>query len=527
MRKGGERMKLNCEVVKDVYLLYKEDELSSNVKKAVEEHLGNCEECKTYYDEQAEYTSITARDKQLIEPSKKLDEKLKLKLKLRRLQVVLIFVLSMFVIYSYFNYVDQRKTLLYELQNIEQSVDVVKTHLDKDNLYYDENTSNNIKNSYYNLTNGYKRIERNLNYLERKEFEDKAYTLTINYEFLRLLEQMNQKSISNELTFEDKVALGQMRVYFMQYEQLLNKEISKLEAINDKTDIKAILNTLNIEEIAKLTNEINQLSLTYYKYNKFPKDTERKSEQAIEEILTTTFNSPNADVTLNLYEETPYLYSFEVKDKDKLIYGGIDAYTGQFMNIIDKSASQEGSIFISEDEALTELNKKLKLIFGDGLDFEVTNLGLNYDFDRNREVEYDYGFKKNPENIKHLMLYTYRVTPVKEGYEINSQYIMRVDARTGELVVMYLDYSFNTKLFDKTIEFNTPKTIIDIEDGLDLIANEKDKYGEKINYEYAGTLYIRSKVTGNYELVHQYNSYPFPMYTRYIKVGTGKEDFLY
>ena len=43
-------MKLECPVIKDLYVLYSENELSEEVRGAVEEHLGGCKECKNIYE---------------------------------------------------------------------------------------------------------------------------------------------------------------------------------------------------------------------------------------------------------------------------------------------------------------------------------------------------------------------------------------------------------------------------------------------------------------------------------------------
>lgn len=44
-------MKDICDVIKDLLLIYKEDEVSEDTREFVEEHLKGCEECRTYYEQ--------------------------------------------------------------------------------------------------------------------------------------------------------------------------------------------------------------------------------------------------------------------------------------------------------------------------------------------------------------------------------------------------------------------------------------------------------------------------------------------
>lgn len=57
-------MSLNCDVVKDLVVLYKDECINESTKKQIDEHLSTCNECKKYYknfdkmDTQEEITEI-------------------------------------------------------------------------------------------------------------------------------------------------------------------------------------------------------------------------------------------------------------------------------------------------------------------------------------------------------------------------------------------------------------------------------------------------------------------------------------
>ena len=43
-------MKQSCNVIKDLLILYEDDACSEDSRKAVEEHLNECQECRNYFN---------------------------------------------------------------------------------------------------------------------------------------------------------------------------------------------------------------------------------------------------------------------------------------------------------------------------------------------------------------------------------------------------------------------------------------------------------------------------------------------
>lgn len=70
-------MKLECPVVRDLYVLYKENELSREVRDAVMEHLESCSWCKNIYESEKDFGDILKHDTE-DQPSKKMDENRKI-----------------------------------------------------------------------------------------------------------------------------------------------------------------------------------------------------------------------------------------------------------------------------------------------------------------------------------------------------------------------------------------------------------------------------------------------------------------
>jgi hypothetical protein len=123
-------MKLDCPVVRDLHVLYIENELSLEVKDAVMEHLGECEECRKLYTENLGVSQVLNKDINE-SPSSRLDESMLLKLKIGKLKVG-VFVLAIVFFMSVFNYYSStRYDLNYDLSrtvgligNIWQSTDI-------------------------------------------------------------------------------------------------------------------------------------------------------------------------------------------------------------------------------------------------------------------------------------------------------------------------------------------------------------------------------------------------------------------
>ena len=79
-------MSLGCEVVRDLYVLYKSGDLSDSTRKNIDEHISGCEICRTIYEQEDGFEKIFKEEKKIV-ASEALDEKLLLRLRLKRLRI--------------------------------------------------------------------------------------------------------------------------------------------------------------------------------------------------------------------------------------------------------------------------------------------------------------------------------------------------------------------------------------------------------------------------------------------------------
>lgn len=99
-------MKLDCDIVQELYPLYAENELSPKLKKRIDEHLSSCDKCKMIFTEGEGFHDFIQADTEVIQPDHSLDEKLKQSLKKQRYfqyaKMGLILIFSIAAIYFLF-----------------------------------------------------------------------------------------------------------------------------------------------------------------------------------------------------------------------------------------------------------------------------------------------------------------------------------------------------------------------------------------------------------------------------------------
>ena len=126
-------MKFDCEVVQDLYVLYKDGDISENTKHNVEDHLKECDKCKAIYESEIEFEENLLNSLKQT-PSDKVDEGLFLKLKIKRFKIgiamgliIILLVCSSVGFSSYFNnsynkYIYGRKLLQRDIRYAEGKI---------------------------------------------------------------------------------------------------------------------------------------------------------------------------------------------------------------------------------------------------------------------------------------------------------------------------------------------------------------------------------------------------------------------
>ena len=491
-------MKFDCEVVQDLYVLYEENELSPNVRARVDEHLQSCSTCREIYESGQGFSSEVKVDNETIAPSSSLDEKIKMKLKLRKMKIALLFMASLLVIYSFLNYADNRKWLVHELSVAAPAINDLRFQIESAKSDYEFNR--NVTNKTMELQDFNSRIVRYLNFLEKRDYENTTGSLFISFhlnDFLVLLNERYRQGLWNET---DEIA----------FERINNLIFEYLGHVEEERNRVSLFSRLDIGKIVEFHDQINELTYNYTRFQKLPEQLETLPKSEIENQLIDLFDLEDENVTVNFLEwanQTPksngqYAVDIRSKDRDGITYNvTVDAYTGQLIKFNNFTRQDFTGDVLPEAEARENLQNLLQKQYSELLDWDFEFLGMNYNFHSNQDHQ----------------LYSYLVTPIYEGYELQQSLFIYVDGRSGQL------YRFiareGNSVIDTSLLPSSLKSDITIEEGL---SNLEKREGQKLSYHSTGL--IKSFVLGNYQLVHVYKDQHGQK--RYVNTVTGKEEVI-
>ncbi len=484
-------MKLDCSVVKDMYVLYNEGELSKEVKAAVEEHLKECPECGRVYECGEGFQDVLAEAEKLL-PSKKTDEKIMLALKVKRLKITVLFVLSVFMITSFQSYYSSRKHLLSDISSAEHALWQIKLGMENVNTEAYAHYSDTLQ--FINDRSSI--IKRNLNFLEKRALNGSTQ-LFINPRLVNLLDMLNKRYTSDSWSQTDEEVLQRLNENTLNAVKLL--AIEKV-ALNNLQSNRLLLFTqkTNVRELSEIYADINILTLTYYNYNKLPEEMTLAGEEELKDKLTSLFGT--GEVKLHPqreYTKTSGIVDFELKTEDEQRYHGtLDAYTGDIISVFTLTAEYKGELLPREavEENLAGFLKKLHK---QDFEYDIEYSGINHNF---------------TSNVDH-QLYTYTVTPIFNGFRVDYPMQIRMNARTGRL------YSLDTH--------RGPVPASDVTDINILLPQQEALKGLELPRGtpapfYKETVLIKSYLSGDIQPVHVY-SHNHSMY--YINAVTGKREY--
>jgi hypothetical protein len=486
-------MKLDCAVVKDMYVLYNEGELSKAVKSAVEEHLKECPECGRVYECGEGFQDILGEAEKLL-PSKKTDEKVMLSLKVKRLKIAVMFVLAVFMITSFQSYYSSRKHLLSDISSAEHALWQIKLGMENVNTeayaHYSAADTLHFINDRSNI------INRNLNFLEKRALNGSAQ-LFIHPRLVNLMDMLNIRYTSGSWSQTDEEVLVRLNENTLNAVKLL--AIEKVALINLQSNrLLLFTHKANVRELSEIYADINLLTLTYYNYNRLPEEMTLAGEEDLKEKLTSLFGT--GEVKLHPqreYTKTSGIVDFELKTEDEQRYHGtLDAYTGDIISVFTLTAEYKGELLPREavEENLTTF---LKTLHQDNFNYNIEYSGINHNF---------------TSNVDH-QLYTYTVTPVFNGFRVDYPMQIRMNARTGRL------YSLDTH-----------KGTVPAFDAVDtdiLIPQAEALIGLKLPQSipipvYRETVLIKSFLSGKIQPIHVYSQNHIKYY---INAVTGKREY--
>lgn len=497
-------MKLECPVIRDLYNPYVKKEVSGEVSEAVEEHLEYCEQCKHLYGN-GRISEVILKKDQDEQPSIKNDKEmiLRLRLKISRLKKALLLIATILLILLYSNYTQSRYNLLYDLSPAEQTLR---------NIYF---TADDIKNDYANmigftsdindldLDNQNSIILRDLNLIEKYELKKVPNGLFMNFEVNNLYNLLKTRHINGTFTTRDEKAASLLKQYMNDITKIFTDVRLSLNKLYGSGKLIALILPINIKGIAEDYDKINQLALLYTQYDKIPGELTRMSETNIKARLKSIFDFDDLNITFtpNIKDSIRFngACNFNIKQGSVYYNGEIDAYNGNIKSLNSNSYNTKGKLQ-NLGVVKSKLKKLLERMYGKEQSFHIKYAGINYHFSSNEDIK----------------LYSFKVSPTIKGLKVNSEFLIYMDARTGNLngILGISGHDFIVPNYDiDTIPRISPK------DGL-----EKLNISQKEDYSYSETIIIKSMLSGKYVPVYVYK---YETNTVYVNTITGKQEFVY
>ncbi|MDF2946446.1 MAG: hypothetical protein K0S51_1125 [Bacillales bacterium] len=459
-------MELEHDVVKDLYPLYIENDLSPSVKMAVDEHLKKCDHCSKNYNSSVGFSeNLKELEKPVI--ANKVDEKIILKVKINQLKYLTMFLASIILTILILDYKNDREKLLTKFQDYFIAADFLPDSF----APIKDNTHSNLeylKEDIFRIFEKKIILEENLNYFEKRELNNTEYRLTLHDDsFNKMLEIMEMRYDQGLWDKTDEAVYQKTQKYFLDFSKLLGKQENKLNH-----GYSSYFETLDIVEMDKFYKKINLLSDSYTRFHKLPEQLHPIGKSKLKKIIARKLNVSVSDVKIlkNRLSEIPFNYEFVIQDKYN---GWIDGYNGQITTVNGNHGLSDGQV-MTTDNAKKKAHEHLQNIYGDKISFNLVSLGFNYNYEFSNS-----DFK----------VHSFRVVPVLKGYKFYTRYnegtIIHIDSDTGKLRMLSLD----NRIGDLN-EF--PKTDLTIK-----ISKEKLQ-----NKNLTDTVIIYSELTGKFELVY-------------------------
>lgn len=471
-------MKLECPVVKDLYVLYSENELSEEVRKAVDEHLGECHKCKNIYDTGVNFQ--TDLQTETVSTTKKLDDKILMKLKLARLKGLLLFIIILLSVISYNIYSQSRRYLSVDvskyasdIEQLRQQIEALKFQgKDDENSRYSYNYSTGKLLSKINTD--YEPIYRNLNPFEKYSLKKLSGNQCFDLSVTNLMLMLSNRIENGYWSDNDEKAYS-----------VLKKEIENLAVMS--RDASNGLNSkyymIKTKELLISFNKINELSKIYTKYNKLPEQitflSKGQLRNKIEDVLKEDIEKIELRISDN--DNNNYDFTADIKDSIYNYVGTIDCYSGRIITFTGGGGQTKGTL-INVKKAKETAREMVVRNYGKDFDVKIEDLGINSNY-----FSYD-GAK----------VYCFTVQPTFKGYKIFSPISIHIDGYTDKI----LDF---TALLGTGPASEPKDLIVDIKFTPELaLQNGVAENINKEDYIFTATYFMKSMFSGKYVLVHEY-----------------------
>ncbi|WP_064093325.1 zf-HC2 domain-containing protein [Rossellomorea aquimaris] len=498
-------LKYSCELVQDLYPLYEAGDLSPSVKEEVEKHLQECEKCKSIYMSGIGFNDGISLNEIESTIPESLDNRIRLSMKLRRMRIYLMVLISVLVLIIVNVYQNHRYEVSSAYQNVYSGAEELN-HIIHSVPETSVEELSFLKDMYSEgMYEGVGKLTDSLNWFE--EIKLKGSTLFIEQQsFYTTLDNLYLRKTDGRWDDVDQKTHDLLIQYAEEYMHEVEEDYEKFNHGS-----RSYFETVDVEGLSSPLEEINGITYTYNRFHKLPSQVQPLEENELKKRIAFVTQADIEDVALEKGQE--YSYRFNVKNKS--ISGEVDAFSGYPTDLDYITSPQTEGELLKVDQVQEKVTPLLKRIYGKERQFFVEYLGENVNYSSNIDDKY-YTFGFMP-MFKSLPVYAFS----------DNTNMIYFDARSGEFMMMNsLDVIPLSLNFDTNVIGN-----ISPEDGLKELNKkveiEDKKLAEKRQYTFMDTFVIYSSTSGGLVPVHAYGLSDHDWTWRYINIETGKEELLY
>lgn len=479
-------MKLEHDVVQDLYPLYLENDLSPSVKKAVDEHLTGCEACKNFY-ETGEKSIPISEIEELAAPES-LDERIILKMKLNRVRIISVVLAAIIFSMVFTDYINEREQLFMAVDEYYASIDhftgAFEMIKNKEQITLDP--FQQLSHEFFE-TNA--KLEEHMNYIEQKSKNSTEFSLILDTQRLNsMAEVMKIRYDQGRWSETDEEAFNAIKEYFSEHHEIVGEQYSKTHH-----GYSSYLHILDVKNMDKFYQKVNKLTYSYTRFHKMPDQVKPMAEYDLKSKIAKVLDLDQKEIKLK--KESPvndmYVYHFDIGNG----YGGdIDAITGQVTNYMGNTGPLSDDSIIDQKEAETKARFYLERFYGKDINLELVSLGFNFN-----------SFADDPR----YKVYSFKAVPKLDGYTLytplETETILHLNARNGEL---------------ESFDHNRHVPSFETMDQVDLAVSSG-------NIDNQQKVVIYSALTGNFELVYMKPDLEYFQEDKFISAQTGLEEKVY
>jgi hypothetical protein len=478
-------MKLEHDVVQDLYPLYLENDLSPSVKSAVDEHLTGCEACKRFY-ETGEKSIPISEIEELAAPES-LDEKIILRMKLNRVRFISVVLAAIIFSMVLTDYINKREQLFMAVDEYYASIDHFTSAFDMIKNS-EQITLEPFQQLSFEFFEANSKLEEYMNYFEKKSKNSTEFSLILDTQRLNsMADVLKTRFEQGRWSETDEEAFNALKEYFSEYHEIVSEQYSKTHH-----GYSSYLYILDVKKMDEFYEKVNKLTYSYTRFHKLPNQIKPMAESDLKSRIAKVLDLDQKDIKLK--KESPindmYVYHFDIDNG----YGGsIDGITGQITDYFGNTGRLSDGPIIDQKEAEEQARLFLGKFYGKDIKLELVSLGFNFN-----SFSDDSRYK----------VYSFKAVPKVEGYglytPLETETILHLNARNGELE--NFDHNPHVPSFDKLEQ-------------VDLSASSD-------NNEDQQKVIIYSALTGNFELVYMKPDLEH-FEEKFISAQSGLEEKIY